>query len=103
MAHLAADTTGLQPVRMQLLADGGSGNDVLLGGAGDEVLFGGDGADVIFTGRGDNVAFGGAADDVLRGAQGDDVLRDGEVVFDDRGVGRPVPLGDPPCISRWIA
>ena len=95
------DSSGLSAARLQVRADGGAGNDVLLGGDGDDVLSGGDGADVIFAGSGDNVAFGGAGDDVLRGEEGDDfldggagddilignagddILLNGEVVFDD--------------------
>jgi Ca2+-binding RTX toxin-like protein len=95
------DATGLEPAEMRLLADGGTGDDVLLGGDGDDVLIGGDGSDVLFAGSGDNVALGGAGDDVLRGEEGDDVLDggagddiliggagddillNGEVVFDD--------------------
>jgi Ca2+-binding RTX toxin-like protein len=73
----AIDSTGLEPAEMRFLADGGSGDDVLLGGDGDDVLLGGDGADVLFAGSGDNVVFGGAGDDVLRGEEGDDVLDGG--------------------------
>src|SRR5262249_22862925 len=80
------DATGLNPAEMQLRADGGAGNDVLLGGAGDDVLFGGDGADVIFAGGGDNVAFGGAGDDILRGEGGDD--------FPDGGARADVLIGN---------
>jgi Ca2+-binding RTX toxin-like protein len=95
------DSRSLAPAKLQLRADGGAGNDVMLGGAGDDVLSGGDGADVIHAGGGDNVAFGGAGDDILRGEEGDDfldggagddilignagddILLNGEVVFDD--------------------
>jgi Ca2+-binding RTX toxin-like protein len=80
------DATGLDPVRMRFLADGGAGNDVLLGGDGDDILFGGDGADVLFAGSGDNVAFGGAGDDILRGEEGDDFL--------DGGAGDDILIGN---------
>lgn len=82
----AIDATGLEPIRMQFLAQGGAGDDVLLGGDGDDVLTGGDGSDVIFAGSGDNVAFGGAGDDVLRGEEGDDVL--------DGGAGDDILIGN---------
>lgn len=72
------DSTGLEPIEMRFLADGGFGDDVLLGGDGDDVLSGGDGGDVIFAGSGDNVASGGAGDDILRGEEGDDVLDGGD-------------------------
>ena len=81
----AIDATGLEPAEMRFLADGGSGDDVLLGGDGDDVLSGGDGADVLFAGSGDNVVFGGAGDDVLRGEEGDDVL--------DGGAGDDILIG----------
>ncbi len=81
------DATGLEPAEMRLLADGGTGDDVLLGGDGDDVLVGGDGSDVLFAGSGDNVALGGAGDDVLRGEEGDDVL--------DGGSGDDILIGGP--------
>jgi Ca2+-binding RTX toxin-like protein len=95
------DSTRLAAAELQMRADGGAGNDVVLGGAGDDVVSGNDGADVIFAGSGDNVAFGGAGDDVMRGEEGDDfldggsgddvlignagddILLNGEVVFDN--------------------
>jgi Ca2+-binding RTX toxin-like protein len=58
------DASGLAAVAIQLTADGGNdddvliggdGNDVLLGGAGDDVLIGGPGLDVIDGGEGDNI------------------------------------------------
>jgi Ca2+-binding RTX toxin-like protein len=70
---------------IQMLLDGGDGDDVLLGGDGDDVLIGGDGADVLFSGDGDNVLFGGDGDDVLRGGTGDDVL--------DGGAGDDILIG----------
>jgi Ca2+-binding RTX toxin-like protein len=59
------DASGLASGAIQLTADGGEGNDVLIGGAGDDNLIGG---------AGDDVLIGGAGQDVLNGAPGDDVL-----------------------------
>jgi Ca2+-binding RTX toxin-like protein len=62
------DATGLAADAIQLTADGGDdqdvlmggdGNDVLLGGAGDDVLLGGPGIDVLDGGSGDNVVIQG--------------------------------------------
>ena len=58
------EASGLGAGAIQLTADGGDGddillgslnNDVLLGGAGDDVLIGGGGIDVLDPGPGDNV------------------------------------------------
>ncbi len=58
------DASGLAAGAIQLTADGGDGNDVLLGGAGNDVLRGG---------AGDDVLIGGPGTDVLDGGDGDDI------------------------------
>jgi Ca2+-binding RTX toxin-like protein len=61
---------GLAPL-IQIVVDGGVGNDTLVGGDGADVLIGGDGNDVIVGGRGNDVAFMGAGDDVFVWNPGD--------------------------------
>jgi len=46
--------SGLAADAIQLHADGGDGNDVLIGGAGDDVLIGGPGIDTLIGGAGNN-------------------------------------------------
>jgi Ca2+-binding RTX toxin-like protein len=58
------DATGLAAGAIQLTADGGAGDDLLLGGAGDDVLRGGAGNDVLVGGPGTDVLDGGDGDDV---------------------------------------
>jgi len=72
------DASALAAGAVQLTADGGDGNDVLLGGAGDDVLRGGAGDDVLRGGAGDDVLIGGAGDDVLIGGPGTDDLDGGD-------------------------
>jgi Ca2+-binding RTX toxin-like protein len=50
---------------IQLTADGGDDNDVLIGGAGDDELLGG---------AGDDVLIGGPGNDTIDGAPGDDIV-----------------------------
>ncbi len=50
---------------LQLTADGGDGDDILIGGAGNDVLLGG---------AGDDVLIGGAGIDILDGGTGDNIL-----------------------------
>jgi Ca2+-binding RTX toxin-like protein len=61
------DASGLAAGALQLTADGGDGDDVLLGGAGDDVLLGG---------AGDDVLIGGPGSDTLDGGPGDNVVLD---------------------------
>ena len=66
---LAGDDTveasGLAASAIQLTADGGADNDVLIGGDGNDVLLGGDGDDVLLGGLGLDVLDGGAGDNVV--------------------------------------
>jgi len=50
---------------LQLVANGGDGNDVLIGGAGNDVLNGG---------AGDDVLIGGPGNDILDGQSGNNVV-----------------------------
>ena len=59
------EASGLGAGAIQLQADGGPGNDILIGGDGNDVLFGGDGDDVLI---------GGPGLDVLDGSFGDNVV-----------------------------
>jgi Ca2+-binding RTX toxin-like protein len=49
---------------IRFLADGGTGDDLLIGSAGDDTLLGGDGADVLVGGPGSDVLEGGLGDDI---------------------------------------
>ena len=59
------EASGLAAGAIQLTADGGDGDDILVGGAGDDVLLGG---------AGDDVLLGGAGNDVLDGGPGDNIV-----------------------------
>ena len=58
------DASSLTAAAIQLTADGGADNDVLIGGDGNDVLIGG---------PGDDVLVGGGGIDVLDGGEGDDI------------------------------
>jgi Ca2+-binding RTX toxin-like protein len=58
------EASGLTATAIQLTANGGDGNDVLIGG---------DGADVLLGGAGDDVLIGGLGIDILDGGEGDDI------------------------------
>jgi Ca2+-binding RTX toxin-like protein len=58
------EASGLAAGAIQLTADGGNGNDVLVGSAGDDVLLGGSGDDVLIGGPGIDVIVGGDGDDI---------------------------------------
>lgn len=59
------DASGLQAGAMQLTADGGLGEDVLVGSAGADVLLGGDGDDVLIGGAGVDMLDGGPGSNIL--------------------------------------
>jgi Ca2+-binding RTX toxin-like protein len=63
---------------LQVVIDGGAGDDSITGTQGDDVLFGGDGRDTLRGAFGDDVLFGGADNDTLLGQTGDDVLDGGD-------------------------
>src|SRR5215472_2105345 len=56
---------------INLVIDGGAGNDTITGGDGNDTLFGGDGNDIINGGRGNDVAQLGAGDDTFVWNPGD--------------------------------
>ncbi|QEL20815.1 beta strand repeat-containing protein [Limnoglobus roseus] len=59
------EASGLAAGSIQLTANGGDGDDVLLGGAGNDVLLGGAGDDVLIGGPGFDVLDGGPGDNVV--------------------------------------
>ncbi len=58
------EASGLSAGAIQLTADGGDGDDVLIGSAGDDVLLGGPDDDVLVGGPGIDVLDGGDGDDI---------------------------------------
>jgi len=61
----ALDASALQAGAIQLTADGGDGNDVLIGSAGNDTLLGGAGDDVLLGGPGIDVLDGGPGDNTV--------------------------------------
>jgi Ca2+-binding RTX toxin-like protein len=59
------EASGLADAAIQLTADGGEGDDVLVGGEGDDTLLGGNGDDVLVGGPGLDILDGGSGDNVL--------------------------------------
>ena len=72
--------------RLEVLVNGGGGDDRLTGAAGDEILVGGPGDDVLEGGAGDDVVDGGTGDDVVALGSGRDQA--------DGGEGRDLLMGD---------
>jgi len=58
------EASGLAASGIQLTADGGADDDILVGGDGNDVLLGGEGDDVLLGGPGVDVLDGGPGDDV---------------------------------------
>ena len=59
------DASGLAGGAIQLTADGGNGNDVLIGGAGNDVVLGGEGDDVLIGGPGIDRLDGGPGNNIV--------------------------------------
>ena len=59
------DASGLAAGAIQLTADGGDGDDVLIGGAGNDTLLGGAGDDVLIGGLGQDILDGGPGNNLL--------------------------------------
>jgi Ca2+-binding RTX toxin-like protein len=59
------EASGLALGAIQLTADGGADDDVLIGGDGNDVLLGGDGDDVLIGGPGIDVLDGGGGKNVI--------------------------------------
>ena len=110
------DATGLTAAAIQLTADGGTdddvliggdGNDVLLGGPGDDVLIGGPGVDVIDGGTGDNIVIQLVGADKVSSAKSADGawlashirVVNGATVLDVGGKNRTLPEAD---LSRLV-
>jgi Ca2+-binding RTX toxin-like protein len=66
------EASGLAAGAIQLTADGGAGNDVLIGSDGNDVLIGGPGDDVLIGGAGIDILDGGDGDDIEIQLVGDD-------------------------------
>jgi Ca2+-binding RTX toxin-like protein len=68
---------------IQVIVDGGAGNDTIIGGDGNDRLSGGDGNDLIVGGRGSDMLFGGAGNDtfVWNPGDGSDIV-EGQGGFD---------------------
>ena len=99
----AADDTITYTDDVDMVADGGAGNDSIVSGDGNDTILGGDGVDTIHTGDGsdsidgqlgDDRIFSEYGDDTVRGGFGDDQLNAGE--GDDSvfgGVGNDTVIG----------
>jgi len=59
------EASGLAADGIQVTADGGDGDDVLVGGEGNDTLLGGDGDDVLLGGLGTDILDGGLGDNVV--------------------------------------
>jgi Ca2+-binding RTX toxin-like protein len=59
------EASGLAATGIQLTADGGDGDDVLIGGDGNDILLGGAGDDVLLGGPGIDVLDGGSGDNIV--------------------------------------
>jgi len=73
------DLSGLTDGSIEVVIQGGEGNDAITGGAGADMLFGDGGADTILGGPGNDTIEGGLGNDSdLRGGLGDDRILGGE-------------------------
>ena len=62
---------GMTTAIMNLVLDGGAGNDTIIGGAGNDTLLGGDGNDAVNGGRGNDTALLGSGNDTFTWNPGD--------------------------------
>jgi Ca2+-binding RTX toxin-like protein len=94
------EASGLAAGAIQLSANGGDGNDVLIGGDGNDVLTGG---------AGDDVLLGGPGLDVLDGGDGDNVViqlvpdPDDDVVIQDLAPEGDTVTAAKPADREWLA
>ncbi len=65
-------------VKINLIVEGGTGDDTITTGAGDDKVDGGAGNDTISTGAGSDYAFGDVGDDIIDGGAGNDVIYGGD-------------------------
>ena len=77
------EASGLSAGAIQLTADGGEGDDVLVGSDGDDVLLGGPDDDVLIGGPGIDVIDGGDGDDIEIQSVGADTVRSATAVGED--------------------
>jgi Ca2+-binding RTX toxin-like protein len=68
------EASGVAAGSMQLVLEGGDGNDILIGGDGNDVLRGGAGDDVLIGGPGVDTLDGGDGDDIILAEAGDVVV-----------------------------
>ena len=59
------EASGVAAGAIQLVLDGGDGDDVIIGGDGDDVLIGGEGDDVLIGGPGNDILDGGPGDNTV--------------------------------------
>ena len=59
------EASGVAAGAIQLVLDGGDGDDVIVGGDGDDVLIGGEGDDVLIGGPGNDILDGGPGDNTV--------------------------------------
>lgn len=71
---MRADYVDCQTGRVQLVAEGGGGNDTLRGNSAADILTGGTGNDLLEGGSGNDTLRGGDNNDTLRGGAGADSL-----------------------------
>jgi Ca2+-binding RTX toxin-like protein len=92
------DASGLAAGSIQLTANGGDGDDILVGGDGNDVLSGGPGDDVLIGGSGVDILDGGDGDDIEIESLGADTVTSATVAGEDwlaahaRVVGRKTVL-----------
>ena len=114
------EASGLAAGAIQLTADGGDGDDVLLGGAGNDVLLGGAGDDVLIGGPGNDIIDGGPGDNIEIQSLGADTVSaaitvgtewlkshartvDGKTVLDVGGKNQTLPRADLHKLVRGVA
>ena len=114
------DASGLAAGSIQLTADGGDGDDVLIGGAGDDTLLGGAGDDVLLGGPGTDTIDGGPGNNiVIQGLVAEPVTSativgeawltthartvDGNTVLDVGGKDRTLPRADLDQLARNVS
>ena len=114
------EASSLAAGSIQLTADGGDGDDVLVGGAGDDVLLGGAGDDVLLGGAGNDTIDGGPGSNIEIQSLGADTVRaavtvgtgwleshartvDGKTVLDIGGKKHTLPRADLHKLVRGAA
>lgn len=65
-------------VKVNIVAEGGAGNDTITTGAGDDRIDAGEGNDIVDAGEGRNDIFGNSGDDQLTGGSGTNIIYGGD-------------------------